>query len=78
MSKNIAEFKNPMRANSINPLNPMEYISSIGYVAWIGLIFVAGAKLLVMADKVIPGENTPNSYKTAIAQPVSDKGITII
>lgn len=78
MAKNIAEFKNPFRANSVNPLNPMDYVSAIGYVAWIGLVMVLGAKALVAADKVLPGDNTPAQYKSAVAAPATTGGVTVI
>lgn len=67
----LADVKNPLR-KEVNILNPKDWIGSILYVAWLGMVFVLGVKLLMKADEVIPGNNTPNYFKNTIAQPKTE------
>lgn len=73
----LTEFKNPIRAEKVNALSPAEWVQSIGYVAWVGAVMVLGAKVLVAADKILPGNNTPASYKAAAATPTPTSGVVV-
>lgn len=63
----LTEFKNPLKADTVELFSISDWIRSIGFVAWMGAVIALGAKLLNKADAVIPGTVTPNSYKKAIA-----------
>lgn len=67
----LNEFKNPIVNREINVLSPADWLQSIGYVAFLGLAVAMGAKLLVTADKYIPGNNTPASYANMVAAPAA-------
>ena len=74
----LAELKNPIKAEKVNVLSVGDWAGSIGYVAWLGLVVALGAKALIAADKVIPGNNTPNALKNAVAEQVTTGGVTIL
>lgn len=67
----LNEFKNPIVSKEVNVLNPADWIQSIGYVAFMGMVAVLGAKLLIKADSVIPGNNTPTSYANMVSTPAA-------
>lgn len=67
----LNEFKNPVVNKEINVLSPADWIQSIGYVAFMGLVIAMGAKLLVKADEIIPGNNTPVSYANMVSSPAA-------
>ena len=67
----LNEFKNPVVNKEVNVLNPTDWVQSIGYVAFMGLVVAMGAKLLVAADKYIPGNNTPKSYANMVSTPAA-------
>lgn len=67
----LNEFKNPVVNKEVNVLNPADWIQSIGYVAFMGIVLAMGAKLLVKADQVIPGNNTPTSYANMVSSPAA-------
>lgn len=77
MAAKITEVTNPMTAKGGNILNPADWISRILYVAWFGAIFMIGAKVLAVADRVIPGNVTPNNY-TAQSAPIMGDGVTVL
>lgn len=62
----LNEFKNPLTADKVNILSPADWVTSIGYVAFFGAVFAIGAKLLVKADSLLPGDATPNGYAKAV------------
>lgn len=61
----LAEVKNPLKKD-INILSPKDWLGSILYVAWLGMVFVLGIKLLMKVDEVVPGNNTPNYFKKTV------------
>ena len=67
----LNEFKNPIVNKEVNVLSPADWVQSIGYVAFLGLALAMGAKLLVTADKYIPGNNTPVSYANMVSTPAA-------
>lgn len=67
----LTEFKNPVVNKEVNVLSPADWIQSIGYVAFMGLVVAMGAKLLVKADEIIPGNNTPRSYANMVSTPAA-------
>lgn len=67
----LSDVKNPLR-KEVNILNPKDWIGSILYVAWLGMVFVLGIKLLMKVDAVVPGNNTPNYFKATVAEPKGD------
>lgn len=67
----LNEFKNPIVSKEVNVLNPADWIQSIGYVAFMGMVAVLGAKLLIKADQVIPGNNTPTNYTNLVSTPAA-------
>lgn len=75
--KKITEVTNPLTASGGNILNPADWISRVLYVAWFGAIFMIGAKVLTMADRVIPGNVTPNDYKTQ-SSVITGDGVTVL
>ena len=75
----ITDLKNPLTSKDVNVLNPLDWVQSIGYVAWLGLVAVLGAKALIKADAIIPGNNTPSCYVKAAAAPeVKGEAFTVI
>lgn len=74
----LTELRNPLKADKVNVLSIGDWIGSIGFVAWIGLVMALGAKALTAADKVLPGNNTPNYYKNVTAEPAPASGVTIL
>ena len=77
MAKRLTDVTNPLTSTGGNILSPSDWLSRILYVAWFGAIFMFGAKLLQQADRVIPGNITPNDYKTA-TQVQTAAGMTIL
>lgn len=73
----LTEFKNPLKADTVELFSISDWIRSIGFVAWMGAVIALGAKLLNKADAVIPGTVTPNGYKKAIADAPKDNGVVI-
>lgn len=67
----LNEFKNPIVNKEVNVLSPADWVQSIGYVAFLGFAFAMGAKLLVKADEIIPGNNTPKSYANMVSTPAA-------
>lgn len=74
----LTELKNPLKADKVNALSLGDWFGSIGFVAWMGLVIALGAKVLMAADKVLPGNNTPNAYKNAVTEPTKAGGVTIL
>lgn len=74
----LTELKNPITAKDVNVLNPADWVSSIGYVVFAGIVAAIGMKALIKADEFLPGNNTPNYYKTATEQPAAAAGITVL
>lgn len=77
MAKRLTDVTNPLTSTGGNILSPSDWLSRILYVAWFGAIFMAGAKVLQMADRVVPGNITPNDYKTA-SQVQTVTGLTVL
>ena len=67
----LNEFKNPIVSKEVNVLSPADWIQSIGYVAFMGMVAVLGAKLLIKADSFIPGNNTPTNYTNLVTTPAA-------
>ena len=68
MRKKLGDLKNPVLAKEVNIFNPMDWLGGVLYVAWIGLIAVLGIKALMKADTLLPGNNTPAGFKSAVAE----------
>ena len=74
----LTEFKNPLKADTVELFSISDWIRSIGFVAWMGAVIALGAKLLNKADAGIPGTVTPNGYKKAIATDAPKNDAVII
>ena len=59
--KELGKTKSPMAEGNIFSLK--DWSQRILWVMWFGACFAIGAKALNKADKVIPGNITPNNYK---------------
>lgn len=70
--RKLGDLKNPVTSREVNIFNPADWLGSILYVAWFGLIAVLGIKALEKADAVLPGNQTPASYKAAVTEKVTD------
>ena len=77
MAMKIGEVKNPITSSGGNILNPWDWVSRIMFVAWIGIIFAAGSKLLNTADKYIPGNNTPTGMQNVTASAVTGESLVV-
>lgn len=77
MAKKLTQVTNPITSTGGDIASPADWISRILYVAWFGAIFMIGAKVLTMADRVIPGNITPNDYKTQSAVVTGD-GVVVL
>lgn len=74
----LTEFKNPLKAETVELFSISDWIRSIGFVAWMGAVIALGAKLLAKVDTVVPGNVTPNAYKKTIATDApKNNGVTI-
>jgi len=78
MAAKLANFKNPITAQGGNLLSASDWLGGIFWVVWVGIIFSVGAKLLSKADAVIPGDVTPNQYKTMNTAPITSSGPVIL
>lgn len=74
----LNELKNPITSQSVNILNPADTIKAIGYVAWVGMVVAIGMKALIKADEFLPGNVTPNHYKTETAVATTTNGVTVL
>ena len=74
----LTELKNPLKADKIDALSPADWLGSIGFVAWLGFVMALGAKTLIAADKLIPGNNTPAYYKRTVAEAAPASGVTVL
>lgn len=77
MAKKLTDLKNPLTSSNLNLLSPGDWLGSVLYVAWLGLIVSLGIKALMKADSVIPGNNTPAGYRAAVTE-VSTNGIQVL
>ena len=74
MAKKLTDVTNPLTTQGGNLLDPSDWISRILWVFMFGAVFTVGAKVLTTADKFIPGNITPNDFKTISDSPVMASG----
>jgi len=77
MAKKLGELKNPVTAQGVNLFSVTDWVGSILYVAWFGLIAVLGIKALQKADALTPATLTPANYKAAVAEEAVN-GVTVL